>query len=167
MSPHSKYTKPHQQVRNHQNGTFTSFLNHQRHDRRGIGPLLCNLWLAVQLAYPSPCKGPHHQQANVNNVRVTRLCCRTSRLVSANNPTLHITRAIFPLRDKFVVGLGYVGLARLSDVPLHTSTNRLARRHCSPISFSLRTHIPRCSCRSMCFCVNAALLAALIIGHEC
>lgn len=48
-----------------------------------------------------------------------------------------ITRAILPLRDKFVVGLGQVGLARLSDVPLHASTNRLARRHSSPISFSL------------------------------
>ena len=48
-----------------------------------------------------------------------------------------ITRAILPLRDKFVVSPGYVGLARLSNIPLHASTNQFARRHSSPISFSL------------------------------
>ena len=31
-----------------------------------------------------------------------------------------ITRATFLLKDKFVVGLEHVGLARQSDVPLHT-----------------------------------------------
>jgi hypothetical protein len=46
-----------------------------------------------------------------------------------------ITRATFLLKDKFVVGLEHVGLARQSDVPLHASTKRLVRRHCSPISF--------------------------------
>lgn len=38
----------------------------------------------------------------------------------ANYPTIQhrtITRATFPLGDKFVVGLGHVGLARLSDAP--------------------------------------------------
>ena len=60
----------------------------------------------------------------------------------ANTQHRTITRAAFPLGDKFVVGPAHVGLARLSDVPLHASTNRLARRHGSPISFSLRTHIP-------------------------
>ena len=58
------------------NGTFTSLLYHQRYDRRRVGPLLCNVRFAVQLADASARKGAHHRETsiNTNNVRTAGIC---------------------------------------------------------------------------------------------
>lgn len=91
--------------------------------------------------------------------------------LQGQSPTIQrrtITRATFLLKDKFVVSLEHVGLARQSDVPLHASTKRLVRRHCSPISFfSANPHSTVCLSIDVFFRQCTHLLATLSIGHEC
>jgi hypothetical protein len=78
-----------------------------------------------------------------------------------NIAQLHVQH--FQFEDKFVVGLGQVGLVRLSDVPLHASTAQLGATS-SPFLLKPTFHgvpVDRWISLSM-----LALLATLIIGHE-
>lgn len=52
-----------------QDGTLSSFLHHQRHDRRRAGSLLCNMRFAIQSADASPSEGARDQKVGINNVR--------------------------------------------------------------------------------------------------
>ena len=112
---------------------------------------------AVQLAYPSPSKGARHQKANVNNVRSARIYSRNTRSVCqlSNYPTSHNHTCNISSRRQVCCWSWTCGTCSAERRSLHASTNRLARRHCSPISFSSRSHISPRSCRSMSFLANA------------
>ena len=76
INPNFQYQDP------FQDGTLSSFLHYQRHDRRRAGSLLCNMRLAIQSAYASPSKGARDQKVGIDNVRSARICAQTTRSVA-------------------------------------------------------------------------------------
>lgn len=86
------------------------------------------------------------------------------RIQQSNLAQSHVQHLHF--EDKFVVGLGQVGLVRLSDVPLHTSTAQLGATswHSNLLFFSNPHSTLFLSIDN--FPSKPVLLATLVIGHE-